>query len=50
MDDTFHTLVHLSPNQLKFVPANKHLNNNLNIPLLRTSDCPIDVVNAANEE
>jgi hypothetical protein len=44
------TLVRMNPNQLKFVPANKLLYNNLNTLLLRAANRSIDIVIVANIE
>ena len=44
------TLVHLKPNQLKFIPANEQLDINLGMTLLRAADHPTYVVVIANTE
>ena len=57
-EDTLHTLQpqHLytssfyNPNQLKFIPANKQLDINLNIPFLRAAYHPIDIAVIKDKE
>jgi len=44
------TLVHLKPNQLKFIPASEQLDTNLDMNLLRAADHPTNVVVVANTE
>ena len=43
-------LAHLSANQLKFFPAHKQLDNDLNIPAIKPSDWSVDLIIIANEE
>ncbi len=44
------TLVHLSPNQLKLILANKQLDNELYTTLLQATDHPTNILIIANKE
>jgi len=44
------TLAHLPTSQLKFIPAHKKLDKNLNLSTLRLADWPVDLIIVAIEE